>query len=161
MRIYSQKTTLRSGAAFKRNNLIASLSRHRLKLKHLILKIAQHRRVSMSNQAIAEYLLVIASKYKNSSKQKKTMILNDAQEITGLSRKRLIRRLNGSEHSRRKSGSGCLQTYLKEELLPHIKFLWIQMEKISAPRMKEALKDWLNNYSECPGYLKLQLLIDI
>ena len=60
-------------------------------------------------------------------------------------------------HSRGQGGSGRPLAYSQEELRPHIKYLWEQMEKISAVRIKAALPDWLPNYESCPPHLKLQL----
>ena len=87
-------------------------------------------------------------------------MLDHAELVTNLSRKRLIRRLNeiqqnnGSVPLKR---SGRPLAYSQEELRPHIKYLWEQMEKISAVRIKAALPDWLPNYESCPPHLKLQL----
>lgn len=47
--------------------------------------------------------------------------------------------------------------YAKDELLPHIHYLWQQMERISAPRMKAAMADWLPRYHDCPSHLRSQL----
>jgi len=113
----------------------------------------------MSNQAVTEYLLAIVCKYQNATKGEKTSILNHAQDVTGLERKHLIRRLNSKpDEIGRQEGSGRPQTYSKAELLPHIKYLWEQMEKISAPRMSAAMPDWLPRYRVCPSHLRLQLM---
>lgn len=113
----------------------------------------------MSNQAITQYLLAIVCKYQNATKAEKTKILNHAQDATNLERKYLIKKLNSkSEEIERKGGSGRPFKYSKTELLPYIKYLWEQMEKIAAPRMKAALPDWFNFYTDCPGHLRLQLL---
>ena len=53
--------------------------------------------------------------------------------------------------------SGRPLTYSKRELLTHIKYLWKQMEEVSALRMKAALPEWLPSYQPCPSHLKLQL----
>ena len=113
----------------------------------------------MSKQAITEYLIALTSKYQNSTKLEKNRILNDAQELTGYERKYLIKRLSKpAEEIARKKGSGRPFKYAKEELLPHIKHLWINMECISAPRMKAGVADFLRCYEGCPGHLKLQIL---
>jgi len=47
--------------------------------------------------------------------------------------------------------------YSKDELIPHLKYLWTQMERISAKRIKQAMRDWLPKYKNCPAHLKMQL----
>ncbi len=114
----------------------------------------------MRESAVNAYLTAISGLYQQSSKAKKGELLDHAELVTNLSRKRLIRRLNeiqqnnGSVPLKR---SGRPLAYSQEELRPHIKYLWEQMEKISAVRIKAALPDWLPNYESCPPHLKLQL----
>ncbi len=47
--------------------------------------------------------------------------------------------------------------YLRTELISYIKFLWMQMEKISVKPMKAAVPHWLPKYKGCSAHLKLQL----
>ena len=158
-RIYSQKKTPRSGVAIKKNSLVYSLLQHCLKLKRKFLKFIQGRGDSMSNQAVTEYLMAVLSKYQNATKQEKSSLLDHAQDVTGLERKHLIKRLHGSlEDMVRQKGSGRPHTYSEAELLPHIRYVWEQMERISAPRMREAMADWLPRYRDCPAHLRLQLM---
>ena len=128
-RIYSQKKTPRSGVAIKKNSLVYSLLQHCLKLKRKFLKFIQGRGDSMSNQAVTEYLMAVLSKYQNATKQEKSSLLDHAQDVTGLERKHLIKRLHGSlEDMVRQKGSGRPHTYSEAELLPHIRYVWEQME---------------------------------
>jgi hypothetical protein len=101
----------------------------------------------MSYQAIKEYLIAIVSRYKNSDRKGKTALLNEATQVTRLSRKHLIRLLQRPEEvlAKRKP-SGRRPTYVPNQLLPHIRYLWIQMERISGRRMKAAYPDWLHFY---------------
>jgi len=114
----------------------------------------------MSYQAIKEYLCAIVSRYAAADKSAKTIILNEAEAVTGLSRKHLIRLLKlPKEALARKKPSGRKPKYPPELLRPHIQYLWIQMERISARRMKPALSDWLPFYED-PGFntqIRLQL----
>ena len=116
----------------------------------------------MRQQAVIvnNYLTSVVSLYQESSKAKKGEVLDIAELVTQRSRKQLIKRL-----SRMGSNNGCSSTkppgrplaYSKEELLPHIRYLWEKMEKISAERMKAAFADWLPRYEGCPPHLKLQM----
>lgn len=112
----------------------------------------------MSYQAVVEYLIAIQVQYQASSKKEKSALLDHAQMVTGRSRKQLIRRLSlDLEKLSQKTKSGRPNRFDKEALRPHIYYLWEQMERVSAKRMKAALKDWLRFYNNCPSYLKMQL----
>lgn len=114
----------------------------------------------MNNQAVDQYLIAINKKYQESNKKEKGQLLNHAELITTRSRKQLIRRLQNIDYS---GGvmltlrSGRPLIYSKDELIPHLKFLWLQMERISSKRMKEAMRDWLPKYDGCSAHLKMQL----
>lgn len=101
----------------------------------------------MSYQAIKEYLVAILSRYQSGSRQAKTALLNEAVQVTGYTRKHLIRQLKKpAEMLKRKKPSGRHYKYPKELLISHIKRLWIAMERISGRRMKAAYPDWLPFY---------------
>ena len=119
------------------------------------------RRDSMRQQAVIvnNYLTSVVSLYQESSKEKKGEVLDIAELVTQRSRKQLIKRL-GRKRSNGSSSTkppGRPLAYSKEELLPHIRYLWEKMEKISAERMKAAFADWLPRYEGCPPHLKLQM----
>ena len=101
----------------------------------------------MSYQACKEYLAAIVDGYKKANKSKKTELLTQAEEITGLTRKHLIRLLKSSkEKLMKRKSSGRPKKYSRDMLIPHIQYLWIQMERISGKRMKAAYPDWLPKY---------------
>jgi hypothetical protein len=102
----------------------------------------------MSYQAIKEYLAAIVIGYQKSNKREKTRILTEAVRITGLSRKHLSRSLKSSQPEvfLRRKPSGRPKKYPRALLLPHIRYLWAQMEWISARRMKANFADWLPHY---------------
>lgn len=104
----------------------------------------------MSYFAIIEYLQALNIIYFDSQKKEKTNLLNHASKVTGHHRKSLIRTLNkgGLIKNRKKNNCGAKTKYPEEILLPHIKYLWISMERISARRMKAAFVDWLPVYNE-------------
>ena len=109
---------------------------------------------------VNSYLTAISDLYQQGNKEKKGELLDIAEEITNRSRKQLIKRLSQIQHFC--DGKPSVQLgrplyYSKEELLSHIKHLWIQMEKISGERMKAAFSDWLPKYKDCPAHLKFQL----
>jgi hypothetical protein len=115
----------------------------------------------MSYQALKEYLVAIVDRYKNLDKQGKTELLNEATEVTKLSRKHVIRLLQRpKEVLAKKKASGRKAKYAIETLLPHIRRLWIQMERISGRRMKAAYPDWLPFYKHPEFTPQIQLLLE-
>ncbi len=105
----------------------------------------------MSYHTILEYINELAKYYFEAQRVKKTQMLDHATEVTGLHRKTIIRQLKISKRSQlanNKKRCGAKQKYPTELLLPHIEYLWKQMDRISARRMKAALKDWLPYYNE-------------
>ncbi len=151
-RIASKNTTPRHGVPFWCFNLVTQIrdtlaSRVFLRLRHLKTFFQPWGAGWMSYQAIKEYLVAIVSRYKNLDKQGKTALLNEATQVTQLSRKHLIKLLKRpQEILARNKPSGRRAKYSLERLLPHVRFLWIQMERISGRRMKAAYKDWLPRY---------------
>jgi len=113
----------------------------------------------MKNQAVDQYLTAIYKKYQEGSKKEKSRLLDHSELITKRSRKQLIRRLNKiSKDPSSVKKSGRPLVYSKEELIPHIKHLWMSAERISPKRLKASFKDWLPKYKTCPAHLKMQLL---
>lgn len=106
----------------------------------------------MSYQAVKEYLCAIVTRYQKADKKGKSVLLTEAVEVTKYSRKHLIRLMNQTEKElSRKKPSGRKPKYTPELYRPHILYLWIQMERVSAERMKMGFKDWLPYYNE-PGF---------
>jgi len=102
----------------------------------------------MSYQAIREYLIAVLPRYQAAEKKGKSQILDEAFLVTQLTRKHLIRQLNETQEILAlKKPSGRRPLYDRELLLPHVRFLWIQMERICGKRMKAAYPDWLPRYT--------------
>ncbi len=103
----------------------------------------------MSYQATKEYLAAIVDRNKKGTRLQKSKMLTEAISVTGLTRKHLVRLLKlPKEKILKKKSSGRPKKYPVALLLPHIQFLWIQMERISARRMMEAYSDWLPVYKD-------------
>jgi hypothetical protein len=152
----------RLGALIGRLKLVAHnlLTVIKLNCRSLI-SILPGRAVRMSYHATKEYLCAIVTRYQKSDKKRKTILLNEAQEVTKLSRKQLIRLLNQPlKILTKKKPSGRKPKYPPELLRPHIEYLWIQMEKISSRRMKEALSEWLRFYHPVGFQLETRLALE-
>lgn len=140
------------GAEVMRKYLVASIYRTLIIIRQPNLNIITPRTGElMSYQAIQEYLRRIRYRYRELGKKEKSRLLLEAEQVTELSRKHLIRVLNEAEKEICRNGCGKPTVYSEEILLPHIRFLWISMERISGKRMKAALVDWLPHY-EAPGF---------
>lgn len=89
----------------------------------------------MSHQAYLEYIKAVKPAYDGASKNRKTQLLTHAQLVTKKDRKTIIRYLGRKslelEQLRGFDGRGRPKQYDPEILLPHIKRLWIRMERIS------------------------------
>jgi len=106
----------------------------------------------MGHQAIKEYLMRLHDRYRESTKKEKGQLLTEAVFFTKKTRKHLIRVLSGPKEAlARKNSTGRPALYPEELLLPHIRSIWICMERISGRRMKAALADWLRYYED-PGF---------
>ena len=113
----------------------------------------------MNDQTVKEVILSLKEEYQASTKRAKKIALDHLVAITKRSRKHVIKEINKPvENLKKKKVSGRPSKYNKAELLPHIKYLWLQMERISPRRMRAGLRDWLPKYRDCPGYLRMQLL---
>jgi hypothetical protein len=153
--------TPRLGVAILKNGLVDLLFQHFLKLKRFWTKVVLKMRKqgnNMNDQTVKEIILSMRDEYQKSNKIGKTNILNSLVKITKRDRKHLIKSLKmTNDQLLKKKNSGRPQEYSKAELLPHIQFLWVQMERVSPHRMKAAMKDWLPYYKGCEGYLRMQL----
>ena len=112
----------------------------------------------MDDQTVKQIIASIQPTYQVSTKVAKKVTLDHLVAITKRSRKHLIKLVQRpDEILNKKKLSGRSEVYQRDELLPHIKYLWLQMERVSSRRMKAGLKDWLPKY-DCPAHLKMQLL---
>ena len=93
------------------------------------------------NQAYLKHIRFI---YKKATKSEKKVILDQAEYVTGLSRKRIIRIMSSkTTPSVRPPGRPKLYTYDIEE---HLLKLYTMMERICPKRMKEAIPIWIDSY---------------
>jgi len=114
----------------------------------------------LSYPSILEYLIAISPRYQVANKAGKSKMLTEAQLVTRLSRKHLIKQLNQPlETLKRGKSSGRQATYDRKLLEPHLRYLYLQMERISAKRMKVALAEWLTYYKDerCTPQIRLWL----
>ncbi len=118
----------------------------------------------MSRQSLIEYVTGLLKLYKQVSKLEKTKLLNQAEMITGKSRRTIMRYMCKSPEALQRcakiQGRGRDTVYCAQTLLPHIRKLWKAMEFISAERMVMALPIWLPHYVEstCSHEIRQQLL---
>lgn len=138
------------GALYWIWNLVASNPHTQalLNCRSLIGFLQPRKAGAMSYQAIKEYLMAVVERYQKADKSGKSKMLTEAVAVTKLSRKHLIRVLKQpKEVIAKKKASGRKKKYEPEVLVPHIRFLHLQMEQISARRMKVAFSDWLPFYN--------------
>lgn len=99
--------------------------------------------------------------YKKASKNQKSLILDQLQQLTTLDRKHLIKLLGSKNYSYINQNIGRPKTYA-QDIYQHISKLHSLMERISPKRMKQAIPLWLPYYEKHFGTLsnetKQQLL---
>ena len=106
----------------------------------------------------AEHIKRISERYRNSTRRKKTIILNEFCLTWNVDRKHAIKLLNGKRGGPKKK-AGRKAGY-DERLVRHITVLWDSMERIHPKRMKAAIPIWLPFYRdpEFDPNLKFQIL---
>lgn len=167
LRILSEIMAVRSSALLApimRVNLVGSQIVTMVNFKRSQLLKFIPRRPRVSRQAIAEYIKGLIKLYSIANKSKKSEYLDQAQEITGRSRRTVQRYLsiNPQQISAGMEilGRGRKPSYPPELLLPHIRKIWKSMEMICAERMVAALPKWLPSYKDpaCTDEIKQLLL---
>lgn len=94
-----------------------------------------------------EHIKKVKDRYKDSSKDKKTKILNEICETYPLHRKYVTRLLNGHQNDPKNTRPGRKPHY-DGALVKHLVVLWNAMERVCAKRMKAALPIWLPFYKD-------------
>ncbi len=101
----------------------------------------------MSQELKHEYIKSIREEYQKANKRGKSAILAHATAFTKLSRKRLIRLLNGNLDGQAlfipKSGR---RVKYGPELLPHVKALWFLMEQPCGKKLKVFIPRLIDGY---------------
>ena len=98
----------------------------------------------MSKDALLEYIEALRLRYKNATKSKKTVILNEFCETSGFERKHAIKLLNRKVGcSTRKPGA---ERIYSDEVAQHLHRLWLLTKRLCSKRLKAAIPIWLNYY---------------
>lgn len=110
------------------------------------------------NEPRTEHIKRLSERYQNSSKRKKTVILNEFCLTWNVDRKHAIKLLNGKRGGLKKK-AGRKPKY-DERLVRHLTVLWDSMERIHPKRMKAGIPIWLPFYRdpEFDPNLKFQIL---
>lgn len=89
----------------------------------------------------------IYHKYRRSNVKKRSLLLNELCDLTGMNRKYLIRKLN-KKKVKSSTRRGAKPTYEAEIYLPIIKPIWLAADQICGKRLQVVLQDWLHFYEE-------------
>jgi hypothetical protein len=149
-----------SGVVIRRIYLVASKARTQARLLLPHIKTMPPRTGELGYQAIREYLKRLHDRYRESSKEEKGRLLSEAEFFTKKSRKHLIRALGQPREVFVRGRAGGRPCLYPEELLPHIRHLWIAMERISGDRMKAAIPEWLRFYEGENFDIRARLLLE-
>ena len=103
----------------------------------------------MSHQLKREYLIVIRERYRNSSRGKKSLILDEFCHVCGYARKYAIAILNGHIDPSESRPRGRQVKYTTEVVF-HLVRLWSAMGMPGSTKLKAALSEWIG-YDEHPA----------
>ena len=120
----------------------------------------------MSPQAKEEYIEALYKRYKEASRQEKTLMINECCATCGYHRKHAIRRLRGYKRftKPRKRKKGKPPVYNKEVIIRPLKQIWLAANLPCSKRLKAILPIWLPKYMDHFGQLArevMQALLEI
>jgi hypothetical protein len=95
----------------------------------------------------------IYHKYRRCNLKKRSLLLDELCDLTGMNRKYLIRKLN-KKKERFAKRRGAKPRYEPGIYLPIIKPIWLAADQICGKRLKVVLDDWLHFYEEEFGELE-------
>ncbi len=87
----------------------------------------------------------IYHRYRRSNAKKRSLLLDELCDLTGMNRKYLIRKLNKKKKNVLKR-RGAKPTYEPEIYLSIIKPIWLAADQICGKRLKVILQDWFQFY---------------
>jgi len=103
----------------------------------------------------------LRAKYRRANPKKKTKLLNEACDLTGIHRKSLIRMLNRNP-KRKKKRRGLKPKYQHDEIREVLKIIWLASDQMCSKKLRVAIPEWLPHYElehgALPEFLRLQLL---
>jgi hypothetical protein len=102
----------------------------------------------------------IYHKYRRSSAKKRSVLLDELCDLTGMNRKYLIRKLNKKKGKPTKL-RGAKPIYEPGIYLPIIKPIWLAADQICGKRLKAVLQDWLDFYEDEFGELERAIRLKV
>lgn len=108
----------------------------------------------MDSDLKRKYIEVLRARYQQSSRAEKGVILRELCLTTGYHRKYAIRVLNAPRLIAKKPGR---KRVYSDEVVAHLKRLWIEMDQMCSKKIVAALPLWLPYY-DAPEAIKEQLL---
>ena len=109
----------------------------------------------VTGEAKWQYLQIMSTRYHNSDRKQKCLILGEIEINLKIHRKSAIRRLNEIKSKKPKETRGRRRIY-NDFVVQHLKRLWLDMGQICSRRMKKALPRWIRHY-DCPEVTKILL----
>lgn len=120
----------------------------------------------MSIELKRHYLMQVVDCYPKSNRKEKAEIINQFSLVTGMHRKAVIRLIRQSVLARQ-GKAPCLRLmkrrgrkpqFHEDELVKHLRKLWINCNQLCSKRMRASFEDWFKWY-DCPDNVKEKLLI--
>jgi hypothetical protein len=103
----------------------------------------------------------LRAKYRLAKPKKRSKLLDEVCNLTGIHRKSLIRMLN-RDHRRKKKHRGPKPKYQRDLILPVLKTIWMASDQICSKKLRVAIPEWLpyyeQEYEELDEFVRLQML---
>lgn len=103
----------------------------------------------------------LRAKYRLANQDKRSKMLDELVDLTGMHRKSLIRMFN-RDPKRKKKPRGQKPRYQYDEILPVLKIIWMASDQLCSKKLHVAIREWLPYYEQEQGELdeftRLQLL---
>jgi hypothetical protein len=109
----------------------------------------------MSKMGRIEYLEAVKSRYLNGTREEKELLLNEAEKVTGMHRKSIIRFfwrvVNNKVQQRVLRKRGPKSRYDYDEFKLALGELWLESGKMCSRNLKAALPEWLPSFEKLNG----------
>ncbi len=100
----------------------------------------------MKLQEKQAYYKAIQSRYHQSARHEKSLILDEYCQICGYQRKYAIRKLNQTTAYKTKKKPGRTSVYNQPEVIDVIKAIWFATDQMCGKRLVAAIPEWLPHY---------------
>ena len=111
----------------------------------------------MNRQEKQAYYEAIRKRYKQSSRQEKSRILDEFCTVCGYQRKYAIRKLGQSLNTTTRKNPGRVSVYNQTAIIDAIRTIWLATDQMCGKRLVAAIPEWLPHYERIHQVLEPDL----